>query len=55
MEAGDINTPAADSATDDSIGALWPDDYFNGWTIHIMAGRGRGNYAVVTDYTGVSG
>lgn len=55
LEAGDINTPAADSIVDDSIGALWPDDYFNGWTVHIMGGRGRGNYAEVDDYTGASG
>jgi len=55
LEAGDINTPAADSIIDDSIGALWPDDYFNGWTVHIMGGRGRGNYAEVDDYTGASG
>jgi len=55
MESGDINTPAATGITDDSIGALWPDDYFNSWVLHIMSGRGRGGYNTVTDYTGASG
>lgn len=55
LETGDINTPAATSIYDDSIGALWPDNYFKDWVLHIMGGRGRGNYAVVTAYTGASG
>lgn len=55
IESGDINTPAATSIYDDSIGALWPDDYFNGWVLHLMSGRGRGGYATVTDYIGASG
>jgi hypothetical protein len=55
IEAGDINTPGATSIVDDSIGALWPDDYFNGWVVHIMSGRGKGGYNTVTDYAGASG
>lgn len=31
------------------------DDYFNGWTIHIMSGTGKSSYGVVTNYTGSSG
>lgn len=31
------------------------DDYFNGWTLHVMSGTGKHDYAVVTDYTGSSG
>jgi len=55
IEAGDINTGASDALTDDSLGAFWPNDYFNGWTIYIMAGTGRGSRAEVYDYTGASG
>jgi hypothetical protein len=31
------------------------DDYFNGWRCTIIAGTGKGSYALVTDYTGSSG
>jgi hypothetical protein len=31
------------------------DDYFNGWTIHVMSGTGKRSYGVVTDYDGSSG
>ena len=31
------------------------DDYFNGWKITIIAGTGRGSYALVADYTGSTG
>ena len=30
-------------------------DYFNGWRIEIIAGTGKGSYALVTDYTGATG
>jgi uncharacterized delta-60 repeat protein len=30
------------------------DDYFNGWTIRIIAGAGAGKEATVTDYTGAT-
>jgi hypothetical protein len=31
------------------------DDYFNGWRCEIIAGTGKGSYALVTDYTGSTG
>jgi len=55
IESGDINTPTTTYIVDDSIGALWPNDYFVGWVVHIMSGRGRGCYNTVTGYTGASG
>jgi len=55
LVAGNINTSAATSITDDSLGAFFPTDYFKGWVIHVMAGTGRGSYATVTGYTSASG
>lgn len=31
------------------------DDFFNGWICEIIAGTGKGSYAIVTDYTGSTG
>jgi len=54
MEAGVGTTgTGADNLTDSTRAE--GDDYFNGWVIEIVAGTGRGSYAVVDDYTGDSG
>lgn len=36
--------------TDSHIWKCFPDDYFNGWTIHIISGTGKNSYAVITDF-----
>jgi len=55
IEAGDASAAGADSLTDATLANLYPDDYFNGWTITIMSGTGRSSYAEVENYTGNSG
>jgi len=42
-------TAIADTTRDEA------DDYFNGWRIDIIDGAGRGSWALVTDYTGLTG
>lgn len=44
----DGTTGLLDSALDN----LYPDDYFNKWTIKIISGTGKNSYALVDDYTG---
>lgn len=47
---------SADSTTVvDSDLSIYPDDYFNGWTVEILSGTGRGSYATVTDFTSSTG
>jgi len=53
--SGEANAGSTTSLTDVSIANLYPDDYFNGWTIYVIDGTGRNSYAVVTDYAGVTG
>jgi len=36
--------------TDAHVWKIYPDDYFNGWYIHIVSGAGRNSYAKVTDF-----
>lgn len=36
--------------TDAHVWKVYPDDYFNGWTIEIVSGTGRKSYAVITDF-----
>lgn len=55
IEAGIATEADATSITIGGLANLYPDDYFNGWTGYIMAGTGRGSYAVITDYTGTTG
>lgn len=53
MAAGDASS--VDGTTgllDSTIDNLYPDDYFNGWTIRIISGTGKNSYALVDDYTG---
>jgi len=37
---------------DSTLDNLYPDDYFNGWTIKITSGTGKNSYALVSSYTG---
>jgi len=36
--------------TDSHIWKIYPDDYFNGWTIEVISGAGQKSYAVITDF-----
>lgn len=45
----------ATSVTIGGLAALYPDDYFNGWYMYVVAGTGEGSYAKITDYTGSTG
>jgi len=54
-KGGEASAGDATSLTDSSIANLYPDDYFNDWTIYIIGGTGRNSYATVTDYTGATG
>ena len=55
MEAGVADAP--DDATVELLDATRTEgnDYFNGWKIEIVAGTGKGSYAIVTDYVGSTG
>jgi hypothetical protein len=55
MECGIGNAGDTTSITDADLANLYPDDYFNGWTIRLIDGTGAFSYAPVTDYTGSSG
>jgi hypothetical protein len=55
LETGGSSAGDSTSLTDSSVAALYPDDYFNGWTMKIISGTGKNSFAVVTDYTGSSG
>ena len=55
MHAGDSSAGDSTSLTDSTLEDLYPDDYFNGWYIHIISGSGKNGYAEITDYTGSSG
>lgn len=54
-EKGTATAGSATTLTDSSIAGLFPNDYFNGWTIVIIDGTGQGSNAVVTDYVGATG
>ena len=41
--------------TDSHIWKIYPNDYFNGWTIEIISGTGRKSYAKVTDFVSNDG
>jgi len=53
LEAGVATGGNTTSLSD--TGRTEGDDYFNGWRIEIIAGTGKGSYAIVTDYTGSTG
>jgi len=55
LEAGVADAP--NDATVELLDATRTEgnDYFNGWVIRIVAGTGKGSYAVVTDYVGATG
>jgi hypothetical protein len=36
--------------TDSHVWKCFPDDYFNGWTLHVVSGLGKNGYAVITDF-----
>ena len=55
FQSGDASGGAATTLTDSTIANVHADDYFNGWTIKITGGTGKGSYAVVSDYTGATG
>jgi len=55
LVSGAATAAGATSLTDGSLAALYPDDYFIGHVIHVMSGTGKGSYATVTDYTGLTG
>ena len=52
---GTADSATATTLVDGDLADLYPDDYFNGWTIKVISGTGRNSYAVVTDYTGSTG
>lgn len=56
----DIEAGVADAPNDATVELLDAtrtegNDYFLGWVIEIVAGTGKGSYAVVTDYVGATG
>jgi len=53
--AGTASAADATSLTDSSLAGLYPDDYFNAYTIKVISDTGKGSYAVVTDYVGSTG
>ncbi len=53
LEAGDASSVNGTTGLlDTALDNLYPDDYFNGWTIKIISGTGKNSYALVDDYTG---
>jgi len=53
MEGGTATSgTGATDLYDSSINGLYADDYFSSWIIRIVAGTGKGSYAVVNDYVG---
>ena len=51
--AGDASSVSGSTGLlDSALDNLYPDDYFNGWTIKIISGTGKNSYALVDDYTG---
>jgi len=52
---GEASAGDATSITCSDIADLYPDNYFNGWTVYIIGGTGRKSYAEVTDYDGGTG
>jgi len=53
MEGGTATAgTGATDLYDSSIDGLYADDYFDDWIIRIIAGTGKGSYAVVNDYVG---
>lgn len=51
--AGDASSVSGSTGLlDTALNNLYPDDYFNGWTIKIISGTGKNSYALVDDYTG---
>jgi hypothetical protein len=52
LEAGTAFNGSATAlvTTDSHIWKCFPDDYFVGWTIHVISGAGRNSYAVITDF-----
>lgn len=55
LEAGSASAGDTTSLTNSDLANLYPDDYYNGWVMKIIDGTGKNSYAVVSDYTGVSG
>ncbi|NIT61568.1 MAG: hypothetical protein GWN67_20510, partial [Phycisphaerae bacterium] len=55
IEAGIATAADSTSITIGGLANFYPDDYFNNWVGHIMAGTGRSSYATITDYTGSTG
>jgi len=55
LVAGTAASANATTLVDSNLAGLYPDDYFNGYTIKVISDTGRGSYAPITDYTGVSG
>lgn len=52
---GSSNAGDSTTLTDVTLANLYPDDYFNGWTIKMISGTGTNSYAIVQDYTGSTG
>ncbi len=55
MESAAVTTFSSEVTTCSALAKLYPDDYFNGWVIRVSSGTGIGSYALVTDYTGLTG
>jgi hypothetical protein len=52
---GTATSGSVTTLVDSGIAGTYADDFFNGYSIYIEAGTGRGETATVTDYTGSSG
>lgn len=52
---GTATAGAATSLTDGGIAGDYANDFFNGYTLRIVAGTGQDEYATVTDYDGTAG
>ncbi|MCP4541698.1 MAG: hypothetical protein GY832_31585 [Chloroflexi bacterium] len=51
LVGGTASAASATTLADDTFVDLYPDDYFNGYTIKVVSDTGKGSYAVITDYT----
>lgn len=54
-KSGTATGGSTTTLVDSSLANLYPDDYFDAWTIEVIDGTGRNSYAVVTEYAGTTG
>ena len=55
LEAGLATNGAAAAISNSSLANIYPDDLYDGWTITVISGTGKGATAVITSYVGADG